>query len=214
MPRRRCANSTSSAWSSTRSGSGTDAQSRRRYRSRPRLESRPVLPGAARAEGFIRASARFDNRQSSHRTMRTGRYARSLARTCSALECISLPAVRAARQPARGRPGQHDEACRAVPAATTAVGIEAFQSVSTCSAWSSVNAKPRMSRQQTRNVWTSPCWPAMAGGTEDRYRVARLDGWKIERPRIAPEPTDSGHVIASLTDGKSPGAWPTSTRSG
>jgi hypothetical protein len=33
--------------------------------------------------------------------------------------------------------------------------------------------KNRASRQQTRNVWTSPCCPAIAGGTDARYRFAR-----------------------------------------
>src|SRR5207247_314753 len=49
----------------------------------------------------------------------------------------------------------------------------AFHSVMSVRASASVRRNPRTSRQQARNVSTSPCWPATAGGRAARYRRAR-----------------------------------------
>ena len=58
--------------------------------------------------------------------------------------------------------------CPATPLVTRAADTERSirEHVRACS---SSNAKPRTRRQQTRNVWTSPCWPVIAG---DRSEVA------------------------------------------
>ena len=56
-----------------------------------------------------------------------------------------------------------------------------FHSRSTSSASSSANANPLTTRQHTRNVWTSPCCPEMAGGMAAMYCRARSSAFLAVR---------------------------------
>ena len=70
----------------------------------------------------------------------------------------------------------------------------AFHPTSSDRASASLRANPRTRRQQTRNVCTSPCWPAMAGGTAAEVsprtlrRLGRATTWQPPGDRACRHP--------------------------
>ena len=83
----------------------------------------------------------------------------------------------------------------------------AFHSARRLSASASGIANPRTRRQHTRKVCKSPCCPAIAGGTADRYRRARSRASVVPLTRqFDGELGDVGHGGA-IGVGKSAGVY-------